>query len=46
MEPLRRAQAIIARLRRRDLYKYVHEVTIPPRCLNSHWQRPSEAGIL
>ena len=30
LAPLRRAQALVARLRRRDLYKFCHEVTIPP----------------
>ena len=28
--PIRRAQAICKRLRRRDIYAYVDEVTIPP----------------
>lgn len=42
---MRRAQAIIGRLRRRDLYRYVQEVTVPPEQLERHqWRVPAAQG--
>ena len=45
LAPLRRAQALIGRLRRRDLYKFCHEVTIPPR-LADNFTMPTAGGEL
>eukprot|EP00891_Asterochloris_glomerata_P001740 jgi/Astpho2/1740/e_gw1.00032.48.1_t len=41
------AQAIIARLRKRQLYKYCSEVVVPPGFLNSgQWHRPLEQDVV
>lgn len=40
---MRRAQAICRRLRKRDIYAFAKEVTIPPR-YDDDWEEPSAAG--
>jgi len=45
LAPLRRAQALVGRLRRRDLYKFCHEVTIPPQHAEN-FIMPSAGGAL
>ena len=40
---MRRAQAICRRLRKRDIYAFAREVTIPPR-YDDNWKEPSAAG--
>ena len=44
LAPLRRAQALIRRLRRRDLYKFCQEVTIPSEYADSCFVMPTAGG--
>ena len=44
LAPLRRAQALIRRLRRRDLYKYCQEVTLPSKCADNCFVMPTAGG--
>ena len=44
LAPLRRAQALIRRLRRRDLYKFCQEVTIPSKYADTCFVMPTAGG--
>ncbi len=44
LAPLRRAQALIRRLRRRDLYKYCQEVLLPSHCADNCFVMPTAGG--